>query len=81
MGAVRGQGLHYPAGRSYQLQPGAKWLSTGLIAVSPLGKPIGSTLPAYLFLGESLGAARLGGGVLILAAIYIAAVNEKNEGA
>ena len=54
-----------------------KWLSTSLIAVSLLGEPIGSTLLAYLILGETVTMVKLSGGVLILAAIYIAAVNEK----
>jgi len=54
-----------------------KWLSTSLVAVSLLGEPIGSTILAYLLLGETPGGVKLGGGVLILAGIYIAAVNEK----
>ena len=54
-----------------------KWFSTGLVAVSLLGEPIGSTLLAYLIFGEGLTWMKLIGGLFILSAIYIAASGEK----
>ena len=54
-----------------------KWFSASLIAVSLLGEPIGSTILAYFIFGETLTAAKLIGGGLILTAIYIAAAGEK----
>jgi drug/metabolite transporter (DMT)-like permease len=50
-----------------------KWFSASLIAVSLLGEPIGSTLLAYVLLGEGLTWPQVIGGVSILAAIYLAA--------
>jgi len=54
-----------------------KWFSTGLIAVSLLGEPIGSSLLAYIIFGERLTWMKAAGGTLILTAIYLAAVGEK----
>jgi len=54
-----------------------KWVGTGLIAVSLLGEPIGSTLLAYFIFDEGLTWMKMIGGGLILAAIYLAAINEK----
>jgi drug/metabolite transporter (DMT)-like permease len=54
-----------------------RWVSTGLIAVSLLGEPIGSTLLAYVIFDEGLTWMNAIGGGLVLAAIYLAAVNEK----
>lgn len=48
-----------------------RWLSAGTIAVSLLGEPIGSTILAYLLFGEGLTWAKVIGGGLILAAIYL----------
>jgi drug/metabolite transporter (DMT)-like permease len=53
-----------------------KWFSASLIAVSLLGEPIGSTLLAYLLLGEGLTWPRAVGGTLILTAIYLTARGE-----
>lgn len=54
-----------------------KWFSTALVAVALLGEPIGSTILAYLIFNEGLTWLKFVGGVLILSAIYIAAVGEK----
>lgn len=54
-----------------------RWVSAGLIAVSLLGEPIGSTLLAYVIFDEGLTWMKVIGGGLILAAIYLAAVSEK----
>lgn len=54
-----------------------RWVSTGLIAVSLLGEPIGSTLLAYFIFDEGLTWMKVIGGGLILTAIYLAAINEK----
>jgi len=56
-----------------------KWVSTGLIAVSLMGEPIGSTLLAYFIFGEGLTWMKLIGGVLILTAIYLAGIGEKEN--
>jgi drug/metabolite transporter (DMT)-like permease len=54
-----------------------RWLSTHMIAVSLLGEPIGATLLAYWLFGEGLTWGKLFGGLLILAAIYLVAKNER----
>jgi drug/metabolite transporter (DMT)-like permease len=54
-----------------------KWFSAGLIAVSLLGEPIGSTILAYFIFGESLSFSKFIGGALILSAIYLAAAGER----
>ncbi len=56
-----------------------KWFSAGLIAISLLGEPIGSTILAYIIFGEGLTWTKIIGGALILSAIYIAAVSEKKN--
>ncbi|MGD9085218.1 MAG: DMT family transporter [Desulfobacterales bacterium] len=53
-----------------------RWLSAGLIAVSLLGEPIGSTILAYLIFDEGLTVYKVVGGVIILSAIYLAASTE-----
>jgi drug/metabolite transporter (DMT)-like permease len=55
-----------------------KWFSAGLIAVSLLGEPVGSTILAYLIFDEGLTWSKVVGGTLILSAIYIAGVSEAN---
>jgi drug/metabolite transporter (DMT)-like permease len=57
-----------------------RWLSAGLIAVSLLGEPIGSTILAYLIFDEGLTAYKVVGGVIILSAIYLAASTEHKKG-
>jgi len=54
-----------------------KWFSASLIAVGLLGEPIGSTILAYILLGEGLTWPKVVGGTLILAAIYLAARSEQ----
>jgi drug/metabolite transporter (DMT)-like permease len=53
-----------------------KWLSAGLIAISLLGEPIGSTILAYFIFDEGLTLYKWVGGGIILLAIYIAASSE-----
>jgi drug/metabolite transporter (DMT)-like permease len=53
-----------------------RWLSAGLIAVSLLGEPIGSTILAYFIFDEGLTVYKVVGGVIILSAIYLAASSE-----
>jgi drug/metabolite transporter (DMT)-like permease len=53
------------------------WFSTGLIAVSLLGEPIGATILAYLLFDEGLTWAKAAGGLLILSAIYLAGRGEE----
>ena len=56
-----------------------KWFSAGLIAVSLLGEPIGSTILAYLIFDEGLTWSKFVGGGLILVAIYISARYEPKQ--
>ena len=58
-----------------------KWFSAGLIAVSLLGEPIGSTILAYLIFDERLTGAKIIGGGFILAGIYLAAAAENDAAA
>jgi drug/metabolite transporter (DMT)-like permease len=53
-----------------------RWFSTGLIAVSLLGEPIGATILAYLLFDEGMTWAKGVGGLLILLAIYLAGRGE-----
>ena len=57
-----------------------RWLSAGLIAVSLLGEPIGSTILAYILFDEGLTIYKFIGGGIILSAIYIAASSESRAG-
>jgi drug/metabolite transporter (DMT)-like permease len=54
-----------------------RWFSAGTIAVALLGEPIGATIMAYLIFDEGLTPAKVIGGVMILAAIWIAASAER----
>jgi drug/metabolite transporter (DMT)-like permease len=54
-----------------------RWFSTGFIAVSLLGEPIGSTLLAYILFDEGLTWAKAVGGALILAAIVLSSRSER----
>jgi len=56
-----------------------RWFSTGLIAVSLLGEPIGATILAYLLFDEGLTWAKALGGLLILSAIYLAGRGEEAD--
>jgi drug/metabolite transporter (DMT)-like permease len=56
-----------------------RWLSAGLIAVSLLGEPIGSTILAYFIFDEGLTVYKVVGGVIILSAIYLAASAENRK--
>jgi len=57
-----------------------RWFSTGLIAVSLLGEPIGATILAYLLFDEGLTWPKIVGGLLILSAIYLAGCGEERKG-
>lgn len=49
-----------------------RYLSAIFVTISVLGEPIGSTLLAYLFLGETPGPVKIAGAALILTGILIA---------
>ena len=49
-----------------------KYLPASMVAITILGEPIGSTILAYLFLGEGLTIWKLFGGISIFAGILIA---------
>jgi drug/metabolite transporter (DMT)-like permease len=53
------------------------YLSAAYVSVTLLGEPIGSTVLAYLLLGEAPGAVKLVGAILILVGIYITSKGEK----
>jgi drug/metabolite transporter (DMT)-like permease len=55
-----------------------RWFTPGLVAVTLLGEPIGSTMLAYIIFDEKLTLLKLVGGSLILAAIYISASAERS---
>jgi drug/metabolite transporter (DMT)-like permease len=57
-----------------------RWFTPGLVAVTLLGEPIGSTILAYFIFSEKLTVLKLTGGCLILAAIYISASAETSKG-
>jgi len=56
-----------------------RWLSAGVIAVALLGEPVGATILAYVLFGEGLTMFKIVGGVLILSAIYITSMGERNR--
>ena len=49
-----------------------RYLPASFVAVTLLGEPIGSTILAFIILSESPSALEIGGGLLILAGIYVA---------
>jgi drug/metabolite transporter (DMT)-like permease len=49
-----------------------RYLPVTIVSILLFGEPLGSTVLAYFILGESPGALKLAGGVLILAGIYLA---------
>ena len=56
-----------------------RWFAAGTIAVALLGEPIGATILAYLIFAEGLTVAKVVGGAMILAAIWIAASAERSQ--
>ena len=55
------------------------YLPASFVSVILLGEPIGSTILAILILGEMPGWIKIGGAVLILAGIYLAARGDKGK--
>ena len=53
-----------------------RYFSTGFVAVSLLGEPIGSTFLAYIIFHEGLTGMKVIGGIIIMGAIYMAARSE-----
>lgn len=53
------------------------YLPASFVSVTLLGEPIGSTILAIIILGETPGWIKIGGAVLILAGIYLAARGDK----
>jgi len=56
-----------------------KYLPASLVAVTILGEPVGSTILAYLVLGEGLTPLKMIGGAIILSGILISAWHSKGE--
>jgi drug/metabolite transporter (DMT)-like permease len=54
-----------------------RYLSAAYVSITLLGEPIGSTLLAYIFLGETPTALKIFGAILILAGIVIASRSNK----
>jgi drug/metabolite transporter (DMT)-like permease len=50
-----------------------KYIPVSLVSVTLMGEPVGSTVLAYFILGEQPGWIKIGGAVLILAGIWLAA--------
>ncbi len=55
-----------------------KYLPASFVSVTLLGEPVGSTMLAYFIFQEAPGWLKIGGAVLILAGIWLAARVEKN---
>jgi drug/metabolite transporter (DMT)-like permease len=53
-----------------------RYLSAAFVSITLLGEPIGSTVLAYIFLGETPTIIKLFGAILILAGIYVASRSE-----
>jgi drug/metabolite transporter (DMT)-like permease len=56
-----------------------KYLPASFVSVTLLGEPIGSTVLAYIIFQETPGWVKIGGAVLILAGIWLAAMPEKRR--
>jgi len=54
-----------------------RYLSATFVATITLAEPVGSSILAYIILHERVAALTLGGGVLILAGLYIASRAEQ----
>jgi drug/metabolite transporter (DMT)-like permease len=54
-----------------------RWLTPALVALIGLAEPVGASILAYLILGEHLTAAKLAGGAIVLAGIYLASREQK----
>lgn len=50
-----------------------RYLPASFVSIALLGEPVGSSILAFLFLGETPGPLKLAGALLILAGIYLAA--------
>jgi len=57
-----------------------KYLPATFVGVATLGEPIGSTILAYFILRETTTLAKIGGGALILAGIYVSSRAESAAG-
>ncbi|RMD89323.1 MAG: DMT family transporter [Calditrichaeota bacterium] len=53
-----------------------KYVSAALVSIITLGEPIGATILAYIFLGESITQFKMLGGLLILSGVFIAIKGE-----
>jgi drug/metabolite transporter (DMT)-like permease len=56
-----------------------KYLPTSMVAIALLGEPVGSTILAYLILGEALTPFKVMGGILIFAGILVALKREAQK--
>jgi drug/metabolite transporter (DMT)-like permease len=61
-----------------------KWISAPIVSISLLGEPLGASILAYIFLGETPSPLTFLGGILTLAGILICAYplndNSRSEG-
>jgi drug/metabolite transporter (DMT)-like permease len=73
-GAIAGMAVIAQIGGHTLYNWSLKHLSTGAVAVALLGEPIGGTLLAWKIFGEVPPPASIGGAVLVLAGIYLAAM-------
>jgi drug/metabolite transporter (DMT)-like permease len=56
-----------------------RYLSAAYVSISLLGEPVGSTILAYIFLGETPTALKVFGAILILVGIYVASRSEVQD--
>jgi drug/metabolite transporter (DMT)-like permease len=76
-GAIAGMAVIAQIGGHTLYNWSLKHLSSGAVAVALLGEPIGSSLLAWQIFGEVPPPASIGGGVLVLVGIYLAAMPRK----
>jgi drug/metabolite transporter (DMT)-like permease len=56
-----------------------KYIPASFVSITLLGEPVGSTILAYFFLREKPGLFKIGGAILILAGIWLAAWTNKDR--
>lgn len=76
-GAIAGMAVIAQIGGHTLYNWSLKHLSTGAVAVALLGEPIGGSLLAWRFFGEMPPPVSIGGAVLVLLGIYLAAMPQK----
>ena len=56
-----------------------RWLPPGLVGLIGLAEPVGASFLAYVILGERMTFAKLLGGIVILAGIYLASTRKRSK--